>query len=61
MLAGRQYRMESDESEVQLALFLDGVQVGGAVFPLEFCEGAIHLAEMMGQAYINNSQGLTIH
>jgi hypothetical protein len=53
--------MESDESEVQLALFLDGVQVGGAVFPLEFCEGAIHLAEMMGQAYINNSQGLTIH
>ena len=53
--------MEVEDDEVQLALFLDGVQVGGAVFPVEFCEGEIHLAEMMGEAYINNSEGLTIH
>ena len=61
MQAGRDYEIEADDDEVQLALMLDGVQVGGAVFPFEFCEGAMQLAEMMGEAYRNNSGSLMIH
>jgi len=53
--------MEVEDGEVQLALFLDGVQVAGAVFPADVCPGAERLAEMMGEAYINNSEGLTVH
>lgn len=33
MLADRDYSIDDDGDEVQLALFENGVQVGGAMFP----------------------------
>ena len=61
MQAGRRYEIESSDDEVQLSLMLDGVQVGGAVFPTECCHGAAVLAEQIGEAYCNNSEGVTVH
>jgi hypothetical protein len=62
MKLGRYYEIESDDEDVHLAMMLDGVQVGGAMFPVEFCQGARCLAEQMGEAFINNSESWqTIH
>lgn len=61
MQAGRYYEIEADDEDIHLAMMLDGVQVGGAVFPADLCLGAICLAEQMGEAFINNFEGQTIH
>lgn len=61
MQAGRYYEIEADDEDIHLSMMLDGVQVGGAVFPVEFCRGAICLAEQMGEAYLNNSDSRMIH
>ena len=61
MQVGRYYEIEADDEDVHLSMIFDGVQVGGAVFPLECCPGAIVLAEQMGEAFINNSLGQSIH
>lgn len=61
MRAGRYYEIDVDDEDIHLSMMLDGVQVGGAVFPVELCRGAICLAEQMGEAYLNNSSGATIH
>lgn len=61
MKAGRYYEIDDNDEDIQLSLFLNGVQVGGAMFPADVCLGAFCLAEQMGEAFINNSEGLTIH
>lgn len=61
MLVGRAYEVEDDGDDFHLSLLVDGVQVGGAVFPGEYCGDARSLAHEMGEAFINNTDGLTIH
>lgn len=61
MLTGRQYEVEHDGDDYQVALILDGVQVGGALFPGELYGDAFGLAHEVGQAFINNPNGLIFH
>lgn len=61
MLTGREYSIDDDEDGAHLALIENGVQVGGALFPVEFCGDALSLAREVGEAFRNNSAGHTIH
>lgn len=52
----RDYMIEDDGEEVQLALFVDGVQVGGAMFPDDGSGAARARAEALGAAWWGSVQ-----
>jgi hypothetical protein len=60
MLAGREYQVTDDGEDIQLALMVGGVQVGGALFPVGSNGSAFALADAMGKAFLDNSDVLAV-
>ena len=61
MLTGRQYEVEHDGGDYEVSMYLDGVKVGGALFPGELYGDALGLAHEVGQSFINNPNTVTFH
>lgn len=53
MLANRRYTIEDDGDEIQLFMFEDDQQVGGAMFPDDGAGGAFDLAYEIGEQFVS--------
>lgn len=54
-IAKKTYLINDEGDEYELALFQDGVQVGGGVFPFSIGEdAAFELAKNLGDSFISN-------